>query len=75
MKNVCTFYGNLEYVRTIWYIIRPFGIIRGDLINFPVLVPMLRVEKSGSPGPNVIGMTCETTKVEFVCRIVTKPCP
>jgi hypothetical protein len=38
MENVIIFYGHLEYFTAIWYYLCTFGIVRGHLVYFSVLV-------------------------------------
>jgi hypothetical protein len=50
MKNVVTFHDHLEYFSVIWYNLRHFGLVCGQLVYFfPVLV-CLDQEKSVNPG-------------------------
>jgi hypothetical protein len=32
MDKVGIFYGHLEYIKALWYILRPFGILSGHLV-------------------------------------------
>jgi hypothetical protein len=48
MENVVILYDHLEYFTTIWYNLRPFGIVCVHLVYFFVLV-CLDHEKSGNP--------------------------
>jgi hypothetical protein len=52
MENVGTFYGHLEYITAIWYILWPFGILVVNWNNFPCF-GILHYEKSGNPGTRV----------------------
>jgi hypothetical protein len=48
MEDVGLFYGHLVYFTTIWYIVRPFGILYDSLVYFSHF-GMLYQEKSGNP--------------------------
>jgi hypothetical protein len=51
MENARIFYGHLEYVAVIWYILWPSGNVLVIWYSFPrfgILYP----EKSGNPGPD-----------------------
>jgi hypothetical protein len=33
-ENVGIFYVDLEYIKSIWYILQPFGMLHGDLVYY-----------------------------------------
>jgi hypothetical protein len=64
MKNIGIMYGHLEYCKTIWYILREFGICRGHLVCISSF-GMLCQEKFGNPGSDPLNQTLDKVLFEI----------